>query len=159
MTTCPGTAFTAKDVPRTKDLKKAFELADVDKSGVVRALNQCEIVCLVCLGWCSTSFEQTHVSFHLCQKHVRCHGRWFCLFSCGLSLLRFLNMLVPMCIPFLFINDLPFYLLSPTLSFFLFSGKLWKVDLDEFLGLYSKIKAGQVDGLAGYGMFERRKKK
>jgi hypothetical protein len=33
------------------------------------------------------------------------------------------------------------------------------VDLDEFLGLYSKIKAGQVDGLAGYGMFERRKKK
>jgi len=35
MTSCPGTAFSAKDVPRPKDLKKAFELADVDKSGVV----------------------------------------------------------------------------------------------------------------------------
>jgi len=34
-----------------------------------------------------------------------------------------------------------------------------KVDLDEFVGLYSKIKAGEVDGLAGYGLFERRKKK
>jgi hypothetical protein len=34
-----------------------------------------------------------------------------------------------------------------------------QVDLDEFVGLYAKIKAGDVDGLAGYGFFERHKKK
>jgi hypothetical protein len=37
MTTCPGTAFSAADVPRPKDLRKAFQTADVDTSGVVGA--------------------------------------------------------------------------------------------------------------------------
>jgi hypothetical protein len=31
------------------------------------------------------------------------------------------------------------------------------VDIDEFVGLYSKIKSGEVDGLAGYGFFESKK--
>ena len=63
----PGSTFGPADVPRHKDLAKAFDLADADKSGVV--------------------------------------------------------------------------------------------DLDEFMVLYGKIKAGEVDGLAGYGLFESRKKK
>mmetsp|Transcript_43941 Transcript_43941/g.56328 ORF Transcript_43941/g.56328 Transcript_43941/m.56328 type:complete len:350 (+) Transcript_43941:1739-2788(+) len=33
------------------------------------------------------------------------------------------------------------------------------VDFNEFIDLYSKIKKGEVDGLAGYGFFEKRKKK
>ena len=66
MVDCPGSEFGPSDVPREKDLKKAFEMADTDKSGVV--------------------------------------------------------------------------------------------DIDEFVQLYSKIKAGEIDGLAGYGFFESKKK-
>jgi len=61
----PNTAFGVDDLPRKKDLAKAFGLADADKSGVV--------------------------------------------------------------------------------------------DIDEFVELYSRIKSGQVDGLAGYGFFEKKK--
>ena len=32
------------------------------------------------------------------------------------------------------------------------------VDLDEFLGLYSRVKSGGVDGLAGYTVFEKPKR-
>jgi hypothetical protein len=58
----PGTAFTKEDLPRVKDMDKAFHKADADNSGVV--------------------------------------------------------------------------------------------DFKEFINLYSKIKSGEVDGIAGYGMFE-----
>lgn len=62
----PGTTFTKADLPRVKDMDKAFHHADMDKSGVV--------------------------------------------------------------------------------------------DFKEFISLYSKIKAGEVDGLAGYGLFEWKRK-
>lgn len=33
------------------------------------------------------------------------------------------------------------------------------VDFKEFISLYSKIKDGEVDGMAGYGLFEWKRKK